>query len=75
MVLLPDCSLSNAEDVAERVRTAVNGLQMETETSQIKPSVSVGVGQVPANAETVTEALAVLGPALQRGKRSGKNAV
>ena len=75
MVLLPDCSLATAEKVARRARAAVNALQIKTTSAKIKPAVSVGVGPVPVNAKTATEVLAVLSPALQRVKESGKNAV
>ena len=75
MVLLVDCFRATAEKVAARVLNAVSALEIQAKASIIRPSVSVGVGPLPTDANTVTEVLAALSPALRRVKESGKNAV
>lgn len=75
MVLLVDCFRATAEKVAARVLHAVNKLEIQAGDCIIHPGVSVGVGPLPTDANTVTEVLAALSAALRRVKKSGKNAV
>ena len=75
VVLLPDCSLDEARDIAERMRIAVGRLRVYTPVSSMSPSVSIGVFRLPEEVQNVTDALAVSGPALRRAKTAGKNAV
>jgi diguanylate cyclase (GGDEF)-like protein len=75
MVLLPACSTSEAQAIAERVRGAIGRLAIDTATASISPSASIGVAPLPAGVGTATDALAILGDALRRAKAAGKNAV
>ena len=75
MVLLVDCFRATAERVATRVQSAISALEINGKSATIHPTVSVGVGPLPTEANTVTEVLALLSPALRRVKQAGKNAV
>ncbi len=75
IVLLPSCALAEAEIVGEQLRCAVHGLQVASETAEIRPSVSVAVGPLSGDAERVTDALALSASALRSAKTTGKNVV
>jgi GGDEF domain-containing protein len=67
--------MPEASGIGERIRDTVNALRLEAGSRTINPSVSVGLVALPAGVTAVTDALAVLGPALKRAKAEGKNIV
>lgn len=71
-VLLPDTSASGALAVAERLRAAVAALASDAGGPM---TVSIGVAEVPAGAETIDPALAAADGALYRAKARGRNRV
>lgn len=75
MVLLPDCSSSKAKSIAERIRVTANNLSIETGSTVVSPSVSLGVFELPPDVKDITEALAVSCAPLQQAKKAGKNRV
>ena len=75
MVLLPDCPSSEARSIAERIRVATSKLSIETGSTRVIPSVSLGVFEMPPDVTDVTEALAASCEPLQQAKKAGKNRV
>jgi len=75
MVLLPDCSSSEASSIAKRVCETANNLSIETGSTVVSPSISLGVFELPPDVRDVTEALAVSCAPLQKAKKAGKNQV
>lgn len=71
-VLLPDTSASGGMAVAERLRAAVAALAPEAGGPM---TVSIGVAEVPAGAETIDATLAAADAALYRAKANGRNRV
>ena len=75
MVLLPNCSSSEATSIAERIRATANNLHIETGSTLVSPSVSLGVFKLPPDVKDVTEALAASFAPLKQAKKAGKNRV
>lgn len=75
MVLLPNCSLRDAQNIAQRLRTAVNAIRIASQTGQVRLSVSIGVVPLVADVRGVTGALAASEDALRAAKASGKNTI
>ena len=75
MVLLPDCPVNKAAEIAERVRVAVTGLNVEADSIAIKPTISLGVFEVPHDLVSVTAALEASVAPLRKAKNGGKNKV
>lgn len=74
VVLLPSISLTAACDVAERLRAAVEGLSILTDSgAPIKVTISLGVGFLDSTTLDHQSLLNLADQALYRAKRSGKN--
>lgn len=76
-VLLPETSLEEAQEVAERIRSSIAGFRFLAETGCSIPhlSVSVGVASFPTNAECEHDLVNRADIALYSAKRSSKNCV
>lgn len=75
LLLLPDTDLSHATAVAERLRGAVEGLNVTLPKGPVMhPSMTVGVASL-ADGETVEQTIARADAALYEGKRGGRNRV
>jgi diguanylate cyclase (GGDEF)-like protein len=75
MVLLPECPSNKAIEIAEGVRLAVSDLHIQAESISIRPSISLGVFEVPPDLDSVTAALEASHASLKSAKSSGKNKV
>lgn len=74
-IACPGASLEVAERLAERVRTGVGGLAIETETGIIHPTISLGVAQL-GEEQPESEPLIIAADAmLYRAKENGRNQV
>ena len=75
-ILLVDCSLTQAEVVAERIRIAVmdNDFKLANQQS-IRISISIGVAALPETTSDETTLLELADKALYRAKQSGRNKV
>lgn len=71
-VVLTETSLGGAMEVAERLRLAINGLEIPT-VGRI--AASFGVAECPTSAQTDRELLAAADAALYEAKRQGRNRV
>jgi diguanylate cyclase (GGDEF)-like protein len=74
-VILPQTDLSGAELLAERMRTAIEGLEIRRLDGEgvLKITASFGVASLPACASDKDGLIAEADAALYRAKRAGKN--
>ncbi len=75
LVLLPDTQLPFGVKVAERIRGAVRERQHYNLPHDLEVTVSLGVATIPAEVDTVEDAITVARTALERSKTTGKNRV
>ncbi|NNC77110.1 MAG: GGDEF domain-containing protein [Woeseiaceae bacterium] len=73
IILLPNTSASDAADVAERIRSAVQNLELIWEGRRIRLSLSLGVAEVGAGADTFDDLLKAADNALYTAKKRGRN--
>jgi diguanylate cyclase (GGDEF)-like protein len=76
-VILPQTDVAGAELLAERMRAAVAGIEIERLDGggRLQVTASFGVASLPANAEDKDSLIAEADAALYRAKRAGKNRV
>lgn len=76
MIILPETSLRGAKSLAEKIRAAVNELELELpDAKRIKPSVSIGVAGCCMPAEDIDSIVARADVALYASKRAGRNKI
>jgi diguanylate cyclase (GGDEF)-like protein len=76
-VILPQTDVAGAELLAERMRAAVAGIEIERLDGggRLQVTASFGVASLPANAHDKDALIAEADAALYRAKRAGKNRV
>jgi diguanylate cyclase (GGDEF)-like protein len=76
-VVLPQTDVAGAELLAERMRAAVAGIEIERLDGggRLQVTASFGVASLPSNASDKDSLIAEADAALYRAKRSGKNRV
>jgi diguanylate cyclase (GGDEF)-like protein len=75
-LILPHTQLSQAMDVAERLRTAVESLSLADGLQDIKLTVSLGGAAFPGgNVKSIDDLIREADDALYRAKRAGRNRV
>ena len=72
--ILPDTDFSQATDSAERIRKAVQALEIYSNGKKVSVTLSIGVTQYRAE-EVLSDAIARADYALYEGKSSGRNRV
>ena len=76
IVLLPDCGQEHALTVADRLRSAVESMDIRHTSGQPLPGVTVSIGAAELSSEGTVEAfISAADAALYRAKRSGRNRV
>lgn len=75
VVVLPESSVDEAAEVAERLRSAVAATPVETGAGQVEVTVSIGVATRTSNLYRLPDLLAAADSALFRAKESGRNRV
>lgn len=75
VVVLPDASASQAQDVAERMRSAVQEAELDLNGSRVRVTVSGGVAEWQHEDQHVGDLLARADLALYAAKGSGRNRV
>lgn len=73
--LLPETDLVGARELAERLRTAVAALELQVDTTTIRPTISIGCAALSAEGEGIDAVLARADRALYRAKGQGRNCV
>lgn len=74
-VLLPGSDFAQAEAAGERIRSALEAVDIRNEQHLFRITVSVGVAQFRSGHETLEETLTRADEALYRAKREGRNRV
>jgi diguanylate cyclase (GGDEF)-like protein len=75
-ILMPETTLSEAISVAERIRRAVEAIELRvSDGSIVAASVSIGAALFPANGRTASELLAAADRAVYQAKALGRNRV
>lgn len=74
-ILLPNCSLKNAEQLASKLRKAVRKHDFTWGGKNLQIGVSIGVVLISADTHDVTEALSAADVACYAAKENGRNCV
>ena len=74
-VLLPDCSLANALRIAEKMRSAVDALEVPFGSGVLRVGASIGVAAVQSGQDDTASLLAAADAACYVVKRGGRNGV
>jgi len=75
MIFLPATSLENGALIAERIRAAVAGTEMEKNGTILRATTSIGVISLPREVANLEQVLEMTKAGLKSSKRSGKNIV
>jgi two-component system, cell cycle response regulator len=76
LILLPDVDMPLAQDITERIRTAIEKDAFVTATGNVRVTCSFGLGVTPNNPSLSTESiLAQVDKALYAAKNDGRNCV
>lgn len=73
LVILPDTPREAAQQVAERLRTSVEGLRWDDVTPDLRVTVSLGIASLSAGDSSLRELLARADAALYAAKAAGRN--
>lgn len=74
-ILLPQTSLHQATQLAERIRSRISVLEVTFDTSTLSTSVSIGVASRDRNTKNIEELFKLADSELYHAKQSGKNKV
>lgn len=74
-VLLQDCSLSEGQQVGEKMRAAVEDMRFTWDGHPLEVSVSIGIAQLNAHTESIEEVITGIEMATNEAKEKGRNRV
>ncbi|MBL8428511.1 MAG: diguanylate cyclase [Dechloromonas sp.] len=75
LIILIDSEGVAAENVAEKIRLAVEGLQVQVAGITLQKTISIGIADFPNDSETFWQAVKFADVALYQAKESGRNRV
>lgn len=75
VVVLPETTTTTAHELAERIRSQVQGSRCQFDDQSLMVTMSIGVAGVRDNDETADEVIARADHALYEAKRAGRNQV
>jgi diguanylate cyclase (GGDEF)-like protein len=75
MITLPDTNIDRAQAIAERIRNAVENMQVAESGSLLSVTVSIGVAEFPLDDEELEQVFAVADNRLYLAKLLGRNRV
>ncbi|MBL4832785.1 MAG: GGDEF domain-containing protein [Pseudomonas sp.] len=76
LVLLPDTSLTEAQQIAERIRNSWQNKTLSTESAQVRVTVSIGIAELQQNSEeNLFDLVDRADQALYQAKEQGRNRV
>ncbi|MCS7278095.1 MAG: GGDEF domain-containing protein, partial [Aquificaceae bacterium] len=75
MVLLIDVQNGKSEEVAEKIRQAVEKHDIEISGRSLKKTVSIGVVEFPSDCDKIWQCIKFADVALYRAKEAGRNRV
>ncbi len=74
-IMLPQTSLTQAEKLAQRIRRAIEALNVSTDTASIKVTVSLGVAEKDEEMNSVSDLFSLADHCLYQAKQQGRNRV
>src|SRR5690606_20369418 len=74
-IILPGTEAATAADLAERIRSAIEGHTFVFENKRLKQTVSLGVAQLSPNMQSYKDLLEAADQRLYRSKNEGRNRV
>ncbi len=75
LILLIDCDVSNAVEVAEKLRDMFENHVIKLPGNNIKKTLSIGISEFPSDATGIWEAIKFADIALYKAKETGRNKV
>ena len=75
LLLLPETQLSEAHELAERLRRQIEARDLSVASQAITATVSVGVAQATSSMDTIFDLIKVADQRLYTAKNSGRNRV
>ena len=75
LIILIDSEGVAADNVAEKIRLAVENLQVQVAGITLQKTISIGIADFPTDSETFWQAVKFADVALYRAKESGRNRV
>ena len=75
IIMLPQTSLYQATQTAERIRTTIEDLKIKTKLHEIKTTVSLGVAQNIKHTDELDDLIKLADKGLYQAKRAGRNSV
>lgn len=75
LIVLPNTGIKSAAQIAERLRSSVEGAKIPVEEFELQITISCGVSEYPAHGETQSAVLAAADKALYAAKNGGRNKV
>lgn len=75
LIVLPNTDIESAAQIAERLRSSVEGAKIPVEGFELQITISCGVSEYPAHGETQAAFLAAADKALYAAKNGGRNKV
>ncbi len=75
LILLTDCEIEKAAEVAEKLRIAIEEMVFRVENVSIRTTMSFGVSVLPADSEGFWDCVKRADTALQKAKDNGRNQV
>ncbi len=75
LIVLLDSTREAADQVAEKIRTSVEAMEILVGTTTLKKTISIGVADFPGDSDTFWQAVKFADIALYRAKETGRNRV
>lgn len=75
LILLPDTQINQAKEIAERIRSAVENMEIWSENQPIKITVSIGLSEFNTQEKCIKKAVRSSDFVLYKAKQSGRNQV
>lgn len=74
-IILPDCSSTQAYEVGERIRSAVENNEFCMEQKNLKITISIGIASYPEHSDDPHELLFLADKSMFEAKKTGRNKV
>jgi diguanylate cyclase (GGDEF)-like protein len=75
LILLQEAEPKTADDIAEKIRSAVAALKVQTSGGLLQKTISIGISSYPSDSDTFWQAVKFADVALYHAKETGRNRV
>jgi diguanylate cyclase (GGDEF)-like protein len=75
LIIMQDAKASDADRVAEKIRSAVEALKIQLSGTVLQKTISIGIADFPGDSETFWQAVKYADVAMYNAKESGRNRV